>query len=147
MRIVVPPIVAFALVVLYVIAEGLGFRGLAAAEPGTISEAAATGHAARALALIAQGQNPNVPQHVGEGVLDSSAYELRPLEAAILGRHLEMARLLQRSGAAHFDTTRAVCFARARLPEFLPDLHVSASESADVPKNIDAAVRMCVGQQ
>lgn len=147
MRIVVPPAAAFALVALYVVAEGLGFRGLAAAQAGTVSEAAAMGHAARALELIAQGQNPNVSQHVGEGVLDSSAYELRPLEAAILGRHVEMARLLQRSGAAQFDTGRAVCFARARLPEFLADLRAPASEDADAPKDIDATVRMCVQQQ
>ena len=146
-RIVVPPVAAFALVALYVVAEGFGFRGLAAAEAGTVSEAAAMGHAARAVELIAQGQNPNVPQHVGEGVLDSSAYQLRPLEAAILGRHIEMARLLQRSGAAQFDTTRAICFARARLPEFLPELHAPAAEDSDAPMRIDATVRMCDPQQ
>src|SRR5690349_4728081 len=121
-RIVLPPVVALAVVALYLVAESVGFRGLAAAEATTVAEAAAMGHAARALELIADGQNPNVPQHVDAGILDSKAHELRPLEAAILGRHMETARLLLRSGAAHFDTARAVCFARARLPEMLPDL-------------------------
>ena len=150
MRIVAPPAAAFALVAFYVVAEGFGFRGLAAADATTVSEAAAMGHAARAMELIAQGQNPNVPQAVSPGVLDSAAHEVRPLEAAILGRHVEMARLLQRSGAAQFDISRAACFARARLPEFLPELNAPAPASAsafpEMPE-IDAVIRMCGRQQ
>jgi len=142
-RIVVPPIAAFVLVAVYLVAESFGFRGLAATEPATVSDAAAMGHAARALQLIAGGQDPNQPQHVASGILDSGEYELRPLEAAILGRHLEMVRLLQRSGAARFDLSRSFCFARARLPEVLPDLGAAPAESSGALAGIPAAVGMC----
>lgn len=147
-RIVLPPIVAFVLVAVYLVAESFGFRGLAATEPTTVSEAAAMGHAARALQLIAEGQDPNQPKHVASGILDSSEYELRPLEAAILGRHLELVRLLTRSGAARFDMARAVCFARARLPEVLPEIDAAASASpSDAPVDIAAAISTCAKAQ
>src|SRR6185503_10318761 len=58
-RIFVPPLVAFLLLSLYVVAEAIGYRGLARSEAETIAEAAALGHAARALQLIEEGQNPN----------------------------------------------------------------------------------------
>jgi hypothetical protein len=141
-EILIPPVVAFLLLSAYVVAESLGYRGLARPEGDTAAEAAAMGHAARTLQLIAEGQPPNQPLHVRAGVLDSGEYNLRPLEAAILGRHVELARLLLRSGAAHFDTARAVCFARVRLPDVLPDLGASVSESAE-PIEIAAAVSMC----
>jgi hypothetical protein len=146
-RIVVPPIAAFVLVAVYLVAESFRFQGLAATEPRTVSEAAAMGHAARALQLIAEGQDPNQPQHIASGVLDSSEYELRPLEAAVLGRHLEMVRLLQRSGAARFDMARAICFARARLPEVLPDLGAAPAASPDGPSDVAAAISMCTKGQ
>ena len=146
-RILLPPIAAFALVALYVVAESFGFDGLAAAEPSTVSEAAAMGRAARALQLIAEGQDPNRPQHIASGILDSGEYEVRPLEAAILGRHLELVRLLQRSGAARFDMSRAICFARARLPEVLPDLGVEHASSPDAPAEIAAAIATCTQAQ
>jgi len=142
-RILLPPIAAFVLVAMYLAAESFGFQGLAATEPRTVSEAAAMGHAARGLQLIAEGQDPNQPQHVASGILDSGEYELRPLEAAILGRHPEMVRLLQRSGAARFEMARAICFARARLPEVLPDLNAALAPSAEGPSEIAAAISVC----
>lgn len=142
-RIAVPPLAALCLVAAYLLAEALGFRGLAAAEPATVSEAAAMGHAARALQLIAQGQNPNEAQQIAAGVLDAHEYTLRPLEAAIVGRHIELVRLLQRSGAARFDMTRAICLARERLPEALPDLNASASDAPDSPAEIAQAIERC----
>jgi hypothetical protein len=141
-RIAVPPLVAVLLVSAYVVAEALGYRGLARSEGATVAEAAALGHAARTLQLIAEGQDPNQPSHVGAGVLDAGEYELRPLEAAILGRHAELVRLLVRTGASQFDTSRASCFARVRLPEVLPDLGAPGSESAE-PIEIAAAFTMC----
>ena len=141
-RIFVPPLVAFLLVSLYVVAEALGYRGLARPEAQTAAEAAALGHAARTLELIEEGQNPNRLQHVRADFLDAGEYELRPLEAAILARHAELVRLLQRVGAATFDTSRASCFARARLPEVLPDLGARLSDSAQ-PIDIADAFRMC----
>jgi hypothetical protein len=142
-RIAVPPLAAFFIVALYLLAEALGFQGLSATLAATVSEAAAMGQAARALQLIDQGQNPNEPQPVAPGVLDSDGYTLRPLEAAIVGRHAELVRLLQRSGAANFDLTRATCLARARLPEVLPDLNSPATEGSDSPMEIAAAIKGC----
>ena len=141
-RILVPPLVAFLLLSLYVVVEAFGYRGLARPEGQTAAEAAALGHAARTLQLIEEGQNPNQPQHVGTGVLDPGEYELRPLEAAILARHAELVRLLLRVGAGNFDRGRASCFARLRLPEVLPDLGGGVSESSE-PIDIASAVRMC----
>jgi len=141
-RIFVPPLVAFLLLSLYVVAEAIGYRGLARSEAETIAEAAALGHAARALQLIEEGQNPNQPQHVRANFLDAANYELRPLEAAIVARHAELVRLLLRVGAASFDKTRASCLARLRLPEVLSDLGDRDSDSPE-PIEIAAAFRMC----
>jgi hypothetical protein len=142
-RILLPPVVAFLLLSAYVVAESLGFRGLARPEGDTVSEAAALGHAARTLQLIDEGQNPNQPSHIRPGFLDSGEYELTPLEAAILARHIELVRLLLRMGGARSDTTRAVCFARARLPAVLPDLGASSLEASEAPPEIGTAIRMC----
>jgi putative Flp pilus-assembly TadE/G-like protein len=141
-RIFVPPLVALLLLFVYVVVEAIGYRGLARAEAQTAAEAAALGHAARTLQLIDEGQNPNQLQHVRADFLDVGEYELRPLEAAILARHAELVRLLLRVGAARFDTSRASCFARARLPEVLPDLGARVTDSAQ-PIDIAAAFRMC----
>ena len=141
-RVLIPPLVAFLLLFLYVVVEAIGYRGLAQSEAQTAAEAAALGHAARTLQLIQEGQNPNQLQRVRAGFLDPGEYELRPLEAAVLARHAELVRLLLRVGAASFETSRASCFARVRLPEVLPDLGASVSDSPE-PIDIAAAFRMC----
>jgi hypothetical protein len=141
-RLFVPPLVAFLLLSVYVVVEAIGYRGLARPEAETPAEAAALGHAARTLQLIEEGQNPNRPQQVRTGFLDAGEYELRPLEAAILARRAELVRLLLRVGASSFDTSRASCFARARLPEVLPDLGAPVSDSSE-PIEIAAAFKMC----
>jgi hypothetical protein len=146
-RILLPPVVAFLLLSAYVVAESLGFRGLARPEGDTVAEAAALGHAARTLQLMAEGQNPNEPSHIRSGFLDSGEYQLMPLEAAILARHVELVRLLLRMGDARFDTTSAICFARARLPEALPDLGASPFQSSDAPLQIGAAISMCAAKR
>ena len=142
-RVIAPPIVAFLLVAGYLIAEALGFHGLTTPEADTVSEAAATGHAARALQLIAAGHDPNVQHRVREGLLDHSAHELAPIEAAILGRHAELVRLLQRSGATHWDSARASCFARMRLPEVLDDIGGAGSGEGDGNADIETTIRTC----
>ena len=88
-RMVVPPLAGFVLVAAYVIVEALGFRGLARTEGDTVSEAAALGHAARVLQLIAGGQDASLRHRVREGVIDHDAHAFTPIEAAILGRHAE----------------------------------------------------------
>jgi hypothetical protein len=141
-RICVPPLAAFLLLSVYVVAEAIGYRGLARPEAETVAEAAALGHAARALQLIEEGQNANQLQHVRANFLDAGEYDLRPLEAAILARHAELVRLLLRGGAANFDRARASCFARLRLPDVLSDLGDQGSDSPE-PIEIAAAFRMC----
>jgi hypothetical protein len=140
-RIAVPPLVAFVFLSVYVVVEAIGYRGLARPEARTAAEAAALGHAARTLQLIAEGQNPNQLQRVRTSFLDAGEYQLRPLEAAILARHAELVRLLLRVGATSFDTSRASCFARARLPEVLPDLGAGSDSAESI--DIAAAFRMC----
>jgi hypothetical protein len=129
----------------YVGAEAMGFRGLAAPEGETISEAAVLGHAARVLELIAAGQDPNGHYPVDPTVLDAGGRELTPLEAAILGRRPELLRLLRRSGATQ-PGPRAVCLARARLPEVLPDLGADSTASADSSVDITTALENCSPQ-
>jgi hypothetical protein len=142
-RIVLPPVAAFLLLSTYLVSEALGFRGLARPEAQTVSEAAALGEAARALQLIAAGQQVNAPQHVRTDFLDAGAYDVTPVEAAILGRHVELVRLLERAGVRPSDTVRAVCFARARLPEVLPDLGALPASASGTLPDIATTVSLC----
>jgi hypothetical protein len=116
-RLVVPPVVALCLVLGYLGADALGFRPFAPPEADSVSEAAALGHAARALAFVADGQDVNSRSHIRPGILDGDSHDLYPIEAAILGRHAEMVSLLRRSGATSPDEPRIACLERARLPE------------------------------
>ena len=145
-RVVAPPLVGFCLVAGYVLAEALGFRGFALREAQTISEAAATGQAARALQLIAAGQDANARQIVREDVLDHARHELTPIEAAILGRHAELVRLLQRSGATRWDARRTGCFARMRLPEVLSDVGAAGLPPADREVDVETALENCASE-
>jgi hypothetical protein len=141
-RVGIPPIIGFLVLAAYVGAEALGFRGLAAPEADTVSEAAALGHAARVLELIARGQHPNDRFPVRPSMMDTGGRELVPLEAAVLGRHAELVRLLRRSGATP-SGPRIVCLARARLPEVLPDLGAESTAPADSPVDITTALESC----
>ena len=137
------PLVGCFVLAVYVGAEALGFHAFAAPEAETVSEAAALGHAASTLEFIASGQNPNGHFPVRPGMLDSEAHELEPIEAAILGRHEELVRLLRRSGATEPGNERGACLARARLPEVLPDFGVASAVSSDSLLDIAATLRMC----
>jgi hypothetical protein len=141
-RIAAPPLAGFFLLAGYVAAEALGFHGLARPAADTISEAAAMGNAARALQLIAAGQDVNGRLQVREGILDRAGHDLAPIEAAILGRHAELVRLLQRSGATRWDVERTACFARMRLPEVLTDLG-AAGEAAEQTADVESTIRTC----
>ena len=142
-RIAVPPIVGFLLLSGYIGAEALGFRGLALPEAETVSEAAALGRAARVVELIAAGQDPNGRLHVRPGILDADGHDLQPLEAAILGRHAEVVRLLQRSGATQPGAERGACLARARLPEVLADFGAPSTVPSDSIVDLATALRIC----
>ena len=142
-RLAAPPVAGFLLVAAYVVAEALGFHGFARPEATTVSEAAAMGQAARALQLIAEGQDANDRHSVREGLLDHASHELTPIDAAILGRHAELVRLLQRSGAKRWDAARTTCFARMRLPEVLMDLGAADTAAADQYADVETTIRTC----
>ena len=143
---VVPPLAGFVLVAAYVIVEALGFRGLARTEGDTVSEAAALGHAARVLQLIAGGQDASLRHRVREGVIDHDAHAFTPIEAAILGRHAELVRLLQRSGARRPESARTTCFARLRLPEVLTDLGASGADAGNGDADLETTLKTCAAE-
>ena len=142
-RMAAPPLVGFVLIAGYVIAEALGFHALARPAGDTVSEAAALGQAARALQLIDEGQDPNGRQHVREGFLDHDGLELTPIDAAILGRRPELVRLLQRSGATHWDSARTACFARLRLPQVLADVGATSVDAPDRDADVETTLKTC----
>jgi hypothetical protein len=141
-RVVAPPLLAFALIAAYMLAESSGHQLLAQPEAQTISEAAARGEAARALELIRAGQNVNGRLRIREGIIGSSPLMLTPVEAAIVGRHVELVRLLFRTGARPPGT--AVCLAQERLPELLPELGGAPAESASTSSDVTTALARCV---
>jgi hypothetical protein len=145
-RVAIPPIVGFILLAAYVAVEALGFQGLALPEANTVAEAAALGHAARAMQLVASGQAVNGRREVRAGILDRDRHDLTPVEAAILGRHAELVRLLQRSGATDANNARAVCFARIRLPEVLTDLGAPKVETTNQSADVETTIRTCSPQ-
>ena len=142
---VVPPAAALVFILAGFGAEAAGFRAWASPVASNVSEAAAMGEAARLVELIQQGQDPNRSWPVAEGRLDSGRYDVTPIDAAIMGRTVQMVRLLQRHGATTPNPEHAACLARLRgLPEALPLLGGTSAEveTTQVVDPVDA-VRMC----
>jgi hypothetical protein len=142
-RVAIPPIAGFLVLATYVTVEALGFHAFALPEANTLAEAAALGHAARAMELVASGQAVNDRFEVRAGLLDHERLDLTPLDAAILGRHAEMVRLLKRSGAAPANTARSACFARFRLPDVLTDLDAPQTEAAYDSLDVETTIKTC----
>lgn len=140
-----PPAAALCFILAGFAAEAAGVRSCASPVASTVSEAAALGDAARLVELIQQGQDPNRSWPVPQGALDSGRWDVAPIDAAILGRTIQMVRLLQRHGAASPDPERSACLARLRgLPEALPLLGRTSAD-VEVERIVDPAdaVRMC----
>ncbi|MEQ1909748.1 MAG: hypothetical protein ABMA15_13050 [Vicinamibacterales bacterium] len=113
-----PPIVGLAVIVAVLTAEWSGYRGHAEPRSNTLSEAAASGEAARAVELLIRGQDPNRVWPVAANVLSHATYELLPIDAAILSRRIQMVALMQRHGAKTANPVGSACLARAiGLPE------------------------------
>lgn len=144
LRVALPPLIGWLVLVGYVGAEALGCRGLASPEADTVSEAAALGRAARVMELLAEGQDPNGRFHVRPGMLNADGHDLEPVEAAILARHAELVRLLQRSGATQPGAERAACLARARLPEVLADFGATTADPSVKIVDLETAMRNCM---
>ena len=140
-----PPIAGLVLVAVFLAAEATGMSPLSHVE-ATVSEASASGSVARALELIRAGQDPSQPSLIPAGVLDSSAYTVGAIDAAILGRRPEVIPILQEHGAAVVDIGRSVCLAHAvDLPEALPLLGANAKHvDRDPSIDVSDAVRACL---
>jgi hypothetical protein len=116
---VVPPLAGFLAVGGFLLAETSGARPLSA-EPANVSEAAAIGAAARTIEYIVNGENPNRPWRIREGVLGTASYNVNAIDAAILGRRPEIIEVLQQHGAVVVDPSRSACLIRAvDLPELM----------------------------
>ena len=116
---VMPPLAGFIAVGGFLLVEAAGVRPLSA-EPANVSEAAAMGAAARAIQFMVNGQNPNRPWRIREGVLGSTSYSVDAIDAAILGRRPEMIEVLQQHGAVVVDASRSACLIRAvDVPEMM----------------------------
>ena len=141
-----PPLAVFVLVGGFFAAESAGLRPLSS-EPANLSEAVAIGAAARALRLIAAGEDPNQPRPIGDGVLGSISYRVDAIDAAILGRRPEMIPVLLEHGAAVTDLHRSVCLVRALgYPEVLPLIGAPPDQiERDPSEDVNDALRACLG--
>jgi len=124
----VGPVVATAVVGAYLAIESLHPGTLTAPRLATMSEAIAAGNAGQALEMMANGADVDAIATIRPGILDGSAHETTPLEAAILARRIESVRLLLRSGADPARTKRLPCLARERLPEAMPLFGLSGGD-------------------
>src|SRR5882672_8427206 len=106
MAVALPPIAGLLVVALFLGVERAQVSPWSRVE-ATVSEAAAGGSLARALALIRNGEDPNRPSLVPAGLLDSRAYMVDAIDAAILGRHAELIPVLKSHGAKVGDGGRS----------------------------------------
>jgi hypothetical protein len=147
LAVAMPPIAGLLLVALFLAAEAAGVSPLSHVE-ATLSEAAASGSAARVLELIRAGQDPNQPSLIPAGVLDSRAYMVDAIDAAILGRRAEVIPLLREHGAVVADVARSACLANAvDLPEALPMVGAAGPRVArDSSIDVSDVVAACLGE-
>lgn len=144
------PLLGVLFVVAYVLVETVRPGTMAAPVLETVPEAIAAGHPARALELLADGADINQPARVRAGVVrpGRAAYDVTPLEAAVLVQRSEAVRLLLRSGADPARSPMAICLARYRLPEVLVLFGAQPDATGQALPEVlpEAAVRACGGR-
>jgi hypothetical protein len=149
--IVVLPALAVGVVAVILAAEAIGVHPWATPRPVTISEAAVLGAAYQAVHLIRQGQDPNAVAHVRAGLVDGDAYNVTPIDAAILGRRTEMITLLRANGARVTNAARSVCLANAvGMPDAVALLVDGGSvgiERADSSTSRVEALHLCESRE
>lgn len=118
----------------------VGFHPLWPQIDVTVSEAAALQDAGEVVRLVWTGRDPNRRWRVRYGVLRTNEYELRPLEAAVGARRLEVLHTLLDHGAMMDAALRLelLCFASKRgardIVEFLTGSDANAPiDCRDVP--------------
>ena len=109
-----PVLLAFCLLLAFVVAEVAGASPFAIDRPRNVAETAAFGDAAGLLALIAQGQDVNARWEVRQDLLDSRGPQrVTAMQAAILMRRPEAVQLLLRRGARAGQPKELACLAQA----------------------------------
>jgi hypothetical protein len=109
-----PAVALIALVAGMLVAEAAGWPLVWFETPMTMAEAAGLRDPATVLAKIRQGEDPNRRVQVRAGVFSDHPAMLTPLEAAVLGRRLDVIQLLVANGAVVDAGNRAVLACRAR---------------------------------
>lgn len=141
---VLPPVVAGLLVAAVFLVERVYPLGTPPA--GTVAEAAARGDAARLMVLLMGGADPDRRSLVPAGNLSDDAFEIAPLDAAILGRQVEIMELLLRNGAHVQDRARSLCLAQAvAFDDAFPVLGAPDAKAADERLGPRDAARRCLG--
>jgi len=95
-----PALLWFAAAAAVLLASLAGFRACAVPANLTLAEAAAIRDEAEVLKQVRAGADPNARALVRRGILSDPEYLLTPLEAATAARHVDVVRLLVRTGAA-----------------------------------------------
>jgi hypothetical protein len=120
--IAVPPLVGIAVLVIYLGVESIRPGTLTAPRPQNIAEAIVVGNGPMALELMAGGADIDAAAPVRAGLMGDDAYDVTPIEAALLAGRPEIVRLLVRTGADPSRSRRVPCLARISAPELLPML-------------------------
>jgi hypothetical protein len=133
----VPVVVAFSLLIVFVVAEATGARPFAVAPSANVSEAAAFGNAGEVLGFISSGQDPNQRWFIRPNLLDAGAMHLTAVQAAILARRAEVVSLLLRRGARAESPAALACLAQVvgRGTELPPDVFgITATDYYEGPR-------------
>jgi hypothetical protein len=144
----VPVIVAFGLLVVFVIAEATGARPFAVAPSANVAEAAAFGDASDVLGFINSGQDPNQRWFVRQNLLDArAAIHLTAVQAAILSGRSKVVHLLLRNGARADNPAALACLAQVvgGGTELPPEVFgITATDSYQGPRlGTREALTMC----
>jgi hypothetical protein len=114
MAAVLPVIVAFIALAVFVVCEVGGARPFAVAPDANVAEAVAFGDAAQALGFVMTGQDPNQRWPIRQNLLDSrGVVHVTAIEAAILARRPELVGLMMRQGARPEMPEELACLAQA----------------------------------
>lgn len=114
LSVAVPVATALLVIVLFVVTEAAGFHPYTVVPATNVAGAVTYGDGARALALIAEGQDPDERWVVQQDAIDSRrAVRVTAIEAAIVTRHWEFVGLMLRHGAHAKAPSRLACLSQA----------------------------------
>jgi hypothetical protein len=129
--IIAAPCVILALVSVWWTTAGLAGDGLWPPDNVTLSEALATRNNAEALRLMGQGDDPNRPARVRDGLLTNGyAVTIKPIEAAVGAQRADSVRMLLTNGVLVDDAERRMllCLEQTRRDPGVRELLVAESD-------------------